>query len=98
MSCKIFHLLVLVAVLIAATGCSEATARESSLPSVEMPDATSATGSNVSPQSAKTKIPRTDSMANPANISRNFGRFNFEAKTVLLNSGYHMPIVGIGTY
>lgn len=26
------------------------------------------------------------------------GLFNFETKTVLLNSGYKMPIVGIGTY
>ncbi len=24
--------------------------------------------------------------------------FNFETKTVLLNSGYEMPIYGIGTY
>ena len=24
--------------------------------------------------------------------------FNFEKKTVLLNSGYEMPIIGIGTY
>lgn len=26
------------------------------------------------------------------------GAFNFKAKTVLLNSGYEMPIVGLGTY
>lgn len=26
------------------------------------------------------------------------GVFNFETKTVLLNSGYSMPIVGLGTY
>lgn len=31
----------------------------------------------------------TFSMTNP---------FNFEKKTVLLNSGYEMPIIGIGTY
>lgn len=30
--------------------------------------------------------------------SADIGVFNFETKTVLLNSGYHMPIVGIGTY
>jgi hypothetical protein len=24
--------------------------------------------------------------------------FNFETRTVLLNSGYEMPIIGIGTY
>lgn len=36
------------------------------------------------------------------NISKNntheIGSFNFDTKTVLLNSGYHMPIVGLGTY
>ena len=26
------------------------------------------------------------------------GQFNFETKTVLLNSGYEMPILGLGTY
>lgn len=26
------------------------------------------------------------------------GKFNFETKTVLLNSGYEMPILGLGTY
>ena len=35
-------------------------------------------------------------MANDA--TKNIGVFNFETKTVLLNSGYKMPIVGIGTY
>ncbi len=29
---------------------------------------------------------------------QNIGEFNFETKTVLLNSGYSMPIVGLGTY
>ena len=26
------------------------------------------------------------------------GKFDFETKTVLLNSGYEMPILGLGTY
>ncbi len=30
--------------------------------------------------------------------SQAVGYFNFETKTVLLNSGYHMPVVGLGTY
>jgi diketogulonate reductase-like aldo/keto reductase/flavodoxin len=30
--------------------------------------------------------------------SKNVGAFNFETKTVLLNSGYEMPIMGLGTY
>jgi diketogulonate reductase-like aldo/keto reductase len=32
------------------------------------------------------------------NDNQNVGVFNFETKTVLLNSGYHMPIAGLGTY
>lgn len=30
--------------------------------------------------------------------TKNVGVFNFETKTVLLNSGYEMPILGMGTY
>ena len=30
--------------------------------------------------------------------SDDVGAFNFETKTVLLNSGYEMPILGLGTY
>ncbi len=26
------------------------------------------------------------------------GKFNFEKRTVMLNSGYEMPIMGLGTY
>lgn len=34
---------------------------------------------------------------NPANVAK-IGEFNFETKRVLLNSGYEMPINGLGTY
>lgn len=34
----------------------------------------------------------------PASNAHNVGVFDFETKTVLLNSGYRMPIVGMGTY
>lgn len=33
-----------------------------------------------------------------AQTKENPGRFNFETKTVMLNSGYEMPIMGLGTY
>ena len=33
-----------------------------------------------------------------ADIHNNPGEFNFETKTVMLNSGYEMPINGLGTY
>ena len=31
-------------------------------------------------------------------VATNISAFNFEKKTVMLNSGYEMPIVGLGTY
>jgi len=33
-----------------------------------------------------------------ANNAQEIGAFNFETKSVLLNSGYEMPITGLGTY
>ena len=32
------------------------------------------------------------------NTPASVGQFDFETKTVLLNSGYTMPILGLGTY
>ena len=34
----------------------------------------------------------------PKTEEKRMGEFNFETKTVLLNSGYEMPILGLGTY
>ncbi|MCD7737668.1 MAG: aldo/keto reductase [Lachnospiraceae bacterium] len=39
-----------------------------------------------------------DSMELPESEVRTVGEFDFETKTVLLNSGYEMPIMGLGTY
>ena len=33
-----------------------------------------------------------------ADVHNNPGEFNYETKTVMLNSGYEMPINGLGTY
>lgn len=44
-------------------------------------------------QAAERTVERGSSMS-----TLNIGVFNLESKTVLLNSGHHMPIVGIGTY
>lgn len=38
------------------------------------------------------------SAGNPAENVKAAGDFDFETKTVLLNSGYEMPIAGLGTY
>ena len=37
-------------------------------------------------------------MVNQTNVERRTGVFDFESRTVLLNSGYMMPIMGLGTY
>ena len=36
--------------------------------------------------------------SSPAHLNSNIGEFNFETRTVLLNSGYEMPVYGLGTY
>lgn len=39
-----------------------------------------------------------ESLEFPESEVRTVGEFDFETKTVLLNSGYEMPIMGLGTY
>ena len=39
-----------------------------------------------------------ESMMSQVNAEKTVGAFDFESKTVLLNSGYPMPIMGLGTY
>ena len=39
-----------------------------------------------------------ESMMSQVNAEKTVGAFDFESKTVLLNSGYTMPIMGLGTY
>ena len=39
-----------------------------------------------------------ESMMSQVNTEKTVGAFDFESKTVLLNSGYTMPIMGLGTY
>lgn len=39
-----------------------------------------------------------DSLGIAGNTSAEAGVFNFESRTVMLNSGYEMPIMGLGTY
>ncbi len=39
-----------------------------------------------------------ESLELPESEVRTVGEFDFETKTVLLNSGYEMPIMGLGTY
>ncbi|MBR7074674.1 MAG: hypothetical protein IKI39_06145, partial [Oscillospiraceae bacterium] len=39
-----------------------------------------------------------ETVVSQTDTSRTSGVFDFESRTVLLNSGYAMPILGLGTY
>ena len=54
--------------------------------------------SDSSSDTLKGKIPGMSSSRDADSIEKDVGVFNFETKTVLLNSGYEMPIMGLGTY
>ena len=58
------------------------------------------TGAQRAPDITRTKEPDGEgaSMVNQTNVERRTGVFDFESRTVLLNSGYMMPIMGLGTY
>jgi hypothetical protein len=45
-----------------------------------------------------TEQPAAEPTAAPAFVAEGYPVFDFETKTVTLNSGYAMPILGIGTY
>ena len=59
--------------------------------------------SETAPDSTKAPVSDTQEVSSPAentteNLPENTSAFDFETKTVLLNNGIKMPILGIGTY
>ena len=58
------------------------------------------TGAQSASDITRTKEPDEEgaSMVNQTNVERRTGVFDFENRNVLLNSGYMMPIMGLGTY
>ena len=58
------------------------------------------TGAQRAPDNTRTKEPDGEgtSMVNQTNVQRRTGVFDFDSRTVLLNSGYMMPTMGLGTY
>lgn len=59
----------------------------------------SSTAEAAAETSAKAKISETEGVVNGMEIDMSeVGKFDLENKRVLLNSGYYMPIVGLGTY
>ena len=45
-----------------------------------------------------TEQPTAEPIAAPISVAEGYPVFDFDAKAVMLNSGYQMPILGIGTY
>ena len=81
---RIFALVLTVAFLLAMTACGQT--------QPEMPVADEDAGSSVAVNSSASETPsNTSEQGNP-------GNFDLETATVLLNSGYEMPIMGLGTY
>lgn len=61
----------------------------------ESSSTSSETSSSATTESSSDKS--TESVPTPSETA-NIGEFDFERKTVMLNSGYEMPIMGLGTY
>ena len=78
--------LILVLFMICSSACGAANQRSEAATSSELPRETA------SEMAMKAKPARENE------VERMIGVFDFESKTVLLNSGYEMPILGLGTY
>ena len=87
---RIFALLVLASVVLAAASCSTQQSAESVTPAVQTTE-TSASSEDTT-MSEQTKATTEQS------IEAKAGAFDMVNKKVRLNSGYDMPIMGLGTY
>lgn len=87
---RIFALLVLASVVLAAASCSTQQSAESVTPAVQTTE-TSASSEDTT-MSEQTKATTEQS------IEAKSGTFDMVNKKVRLNSGYDMPIMGLGTY
>ena len=87
---RIFALLVLASVVLTAASCSTQQSAESVTPAVQTTE-TSASSENTT-MSEQTKATTEQS------IEAKAGAFDMVNKKVRLNSGYDMPIMGLGTY
>ena len=74
---------------------STAVSSSSATSNTESGSASLETSSSATTESSSDKS--TESVPTPSE-NANIGEFDFERKTVMLNSGYEMPIMGLGTY
>ena len=82
------HFFALAAIILLLTGCSAGGSQESS--AVEKTDVAS---------SVEEEQRKTSGGGNPtASLTQSEGVFDLEKRTVLLNSGYEMPVIGLGTW
>lgn len=76
-----------------AAGCRASQSTDSA-----QPESVSTQSAAVSPVMQPQSLQETEQELSDNLDTHNIAAFNFETKTVLLNSGYEMPIVGLGTY
>lgn len=90
---RFFTLLLSLTLLVVISACRQ------SAQNGETAEKTSASNSQENSSDKEQPDSKTqNSDTSAAQTKENPGRFNFETKTVMLNSGYEMPIMGLGTY
>ena len=87
---RLYNLMLVCLLMVSLSACGKQTEKEQ--PTVSEAEQTKAQTKNSLTDREEQKIQGGDNIVT-GDIS-----FNFETKTVLLNSGYEMPIYGIGTY
>lgn len=89
---KLFSLLFVFLLVFPVTACGQSKGEESGTEIIPVTDAAE------SAQETKTASDAADSGAETEEKTNRKAEFDFETKTVMLNSGYEMPVGGLGTY
>ena len=76
---------------------SQSTAVSSSSATSKTESSSTSSETSASATTGSSSNKSTESVPTPSETA-NIGEFDFERKTVMLNSGYEMPIMGLGTY
>ena len=93
---KLFSLLFVFLLVIPVTACGQSNGEESG--TVVDAEIIPVTDAAESAQETKTASDAADSGAETEEKTNMKAKFDFETKTVMLNSGYEMPLNGLGTY
>ncbi len=92
---RIISSLLLLTLAFGSVACSNNSESESV--NSELSQSTAVSSSSATSKTESSSDKSTESVPTPSETA-NIGEFDFERKTVMLNSGYEMPIMGLGTY